>query len=304
MDKTMQHKFLKLITFSALIFLTCYAGVTRHDVDIQKHIELAKQKQFNCVGLVLRDTSSSGSSCVLISEKYVLSAAHCFIESDTRLDTFEVNGNIITVYVPINRKLVDADRISVNFNGQIVKCKKLLIHPNYLDSATKGSCDIAILELEEPIKNISVPKLNKQFDEVNSKVVGVGFGASGPANRPDLVAQKGLKIAGENVIDTLLGEEYLGKKTLLTCDFDHPKNEESNQYGSSVPLALKYICAGGDSGGGLFRRNGNDWELIGICATTSIEAIRLQKFGYYSQTMGFTRISALLPWIQNGTSAK
>jgi Trypsin len=303
MYKTMLHKFLKLTTFSLLIFLTCFAGVTRHDVNIKKHIDLAKQKQFDCVGHVLRDTTDNGS-CVLISEKYVLSAAHCFIESDTRLDTFEVNGNTITVYVPINRRLVDAKRITVNFNGQIVKCKKLLIHPNYLDSATKGSCDIAILELEEPIKNISVPKLNAQFDELNSKVVGVGFGASGPATRPDLVAQKGLKIAGENVIDTLLGEKYLDRETLLTCDFDHPKNRGANQYGSAKPLALEYICASGDSGGGLFRKNGNDWELIGICATTAIEATRFQKFGYYSQTMGFTRISALLPWIQNGTMAK
>ena len=176
-----------------------------------------------------------------------------------------------------------------------------MLHPNYLDSLTKGSCDIALLELEQPLKNMTSAKLNTAFDELNSNVVGVGYGASGPADRPDLVGLHNKKIAGENVIDRIGGQKYSGFETLLICDFDHPARKDCNKSGSTIPRPLEYICSGGDSGGGLFRKIRKKWELIGICSAAGTDIEQLIKTGYYGQTMEWTRISSFTKWVEELT---
>ena len=82
----MKHKTVIITTLSAMIFLTFFSGIIRHDVDEKIYLKLAAQKQFDCVGRIYKDTLASGS-CVLISDRFVLSAAHVFIDSDTRPDT-------------------------------------------------------------------------------------------------------------------------------------------------------------------------------------------------------------------------
>lgn len=290
------------MALSAVAFLTCFSGIIRHDVDEKEYLKLAEETQFDCVGRIFKDTSASGS-CVLISNRFVLSAAHVFIDTDTRPDTMEINGQTITVFTPYNERVTDVNKLTLVFNGQKVKVKKLTLHPNYLDSLTKGSCDIALIELEQPLKGISPAKLNDAFDELKSNVVGVGYGASGPADRPDLVDLLHKKIAGENVIDSIGGSELSGNGTILLCDFDHPTRDDCNKMGSSVPRPLEYISTGGDSGGGLFRKNGNDWELIGICggAGGGIDLAQFMKTYYYGQIMEWTRVAAFTEWIDEQT---
>ncbi|MBK9734639.1 MAG: trypsin-like serine protease [Saprospiraceae bacterium] len=292
----MKHYRLIISTFCVLAFFIFFSGIIRHDVNEKNYLSLATEKQFDCVGLIYKDTSASGS-CVLISDRFVLSAAHVFIDSDTRPDTMEFNGQIAVNYVNYNHRVTDVTKLYLMFNGQKVKVKNLLLHPNYLDSLTEGSCDIALLELEQPINNITPAKVNTAFDELNSNVVGVGYGASGPANRPDLVSQQNKKIAGENVTDSIGGQKYLGRETLLVCDFDHPTRKDCNKSGSTIPRPLEYICSGGDSGGGLFRQKNNTWELIGICAGSGVDINQLMKTGYYGQTMEWTRVSLFTNWL-------
>lgn len=292
----MKFKTLIIPTLSVIGFLTFFSGIIRHDVDEKAYLKLAEQKQFDCVGRIYKDTTASGS-CVLISDRFVLSAAHVFIDSDTRPDTMEFNGQTIVAYVTYNHRVTDVTEVYLVFKGQKVKVKSLMLHPNYLDSLTKGSCDLALLELEQPLKIIQPAKLNKSLDELNSDVVGVGFGASGPADRPDLVDTHNKKIAGENVVDSIGGQLYLGYQTLLFCDFDHPTKKDCNKLGSSTPRPLEYICSGGDSGGGLFRKNNKDWELIGICSGSGVDIEQLMKTGYYGQTMEWTRTSVFTKWI-------
>ena len=295
-EQSMKFKRLVFPFFGIVIFTTFFSGIIRHDVDEKAYLELAKKPQFDCVGQVFVDTIGSGS-CVLISDRFALSAAHGFIDFDTRPDTLSLNGHTIVSYVSYNERLTDISNLSLKFKEYKVKVRNVWIHPNYLDSLTKGSCDIAILELEKPIKEIVPAKLNNAFNELNSNVVGVGFGASGPADRPDLVKMHNKKIAGENVVDSIGGLTYLGLKTLLICDFDHPTRTDCNRIGSPVPRPLEYIVSGGDSGGGLFRLNNGKWELIGICSGTGTEVERLIKTGYYGQLMEWTRVSPFVNWI-------
>jgi secreted trypsin-like serine protease len=292
----MKYKFLITPAVGAISFLIFFSGIIRHDVDEKEYLELAAQKQFDCVGLVYKDTTASGS-CVLISNRYVLSAAHVYIDSDTRPDTLEFNGQTIVAYATYNHRVTEVSNLLLEFKGQKVKVKNIWLHPYYLDSLTKGSCDIALLELEKPLVNIKPAKLNTKFNELKSDVVGVGYGASGPADRPDLVGTFNKKIAGENVVDSIGGQIYQGYQTLLFCDFDHPNRNDCNKLGSPTPRPLEYITSGGDSGGGLFRKNNKNWELIGICSGAGTDIEQLMKTGYYGQIMEWTRTSVFKKWI-------
>lgn len=296
----MKYHSRKILTLSALTILTFFSGIIRHDVDEKNYLALAAERQFDCVGQVFKDTSASGS-CVLISDRFVLSAAHVFIDSDTRPQKMEFNGQTVVVFVPYNQRVTDVTKLHVVFDGLKYKVKNLTIHPSYLDSLTKGSCDIALIELEQPLKTISSANLESAFDELNADVVGVGYGASGTADRPDLVDLYSKKIAGENVIDSIAGSKYLGFETLLICDFDHPTRNDCNKLGSPTPRPLEYICSGGDSGGGLFRKEGEKWGLIGICSSTATDIDQLKETGYYGQLMQWTRVSAFKSWIDEQT---
>ncbi len=287
-----------------MLYLLFFSGVSRHDVKEEKYRELANKKQFDCVGQVFQSTDSTErGSCVLISDKYVLSATHVLIDGDTQTDSSQINDDqSIITYSRINDRVTDITKLYLVFKGQKVRIKRLILHPYYLDSLTKGSCDIAILELEKPLRAITPARLNTGFDELNSDVVGVGFGASGPANRPDLVGSFNKKIAGENVIDRIEGFLYHGVETKLMCDFDHPSRDDCNEMGDPKPRPLEYISSGGDSGGALFRKKGREWELLGICSGSGIDLDQFLKTFYYGQLMEWTRVSAFTKWIESETS--
>jgi hypothetical protein len=174
---------------------------------------------------------------------------------------------------------------------------KLTLHPRYLDSLTKGSCDIALLELEQPVTNITPANLNKGFDELHSKVVGVGYGYTGTGDKHELVKTSNKKIAGENEIDSLAGSTILGNATELLCDFDHPVRKDCNKMGSAQPRPLEYMCVGGDSGGGLFRYRSGGWELVGITGGLQTDIDQFLASAYYGQIMIWTRVSAFTNWI-------
>jgi secreted trypsin-like serine protease len=284
-------------TSSILVcFLVFFSGIIRRDVPEENYLRLAAKKQFNCVGKVFKDTTFR-ASCVLIGNRFVLSAAHVFVESDKHPETIDMNGTKITVLNHVNERLIDVGKISLEFMGQRVKAKKITLHPAYLDSLTKHSCDIAVIELEKPVQNITPAIINRNFDELNAEVVGVGYGSSGIADNPESVKNYRKKIAGQNVIDSIGGQKYLGHETMLIADFDHPTRKDCNKMGSPVPQPLEYCPSAGDSGGGLFRKNKKNWELIGVFSGTVIYFPQSRDLGYYGNTMEWTRVSAFSKWI-------
>src|SRR5262245_61834403 len=115
------------IVVSFFAFLIFFSGIIRDDVKEEKYLQFAHQKQFDCVGQVYKDSSASGS-CVLISDHYVLSAAHVFIEYDTRQDTITVNKMTVTTFVPYNQRVTDVTKLYLVFNGQKIKAKKIILH--------------------------------------------------------------------------------------------------------------------------------------------------------------------------------
>jgi hypothetical protein len=237
-------------------------------------------------------------SCVLTDKNHILTAAHIFIESDFRQDTLKLNGQTVIVNQPMNERVGDIQRYCLKFKGKKIQAEKLMIHPDYLLQRFKGPGDLAVVTLKDSITGIKPAVLNSEFDETGSKVVGVGYGANGIANDPKSVKQRGEKIAGENVIDSIGGENYLGKSAQLFCDFDCLNNKSCNKFGSPVPMGLEYLCSGGDSGGGLFRKKSDSWQLVGICSDSYTDIQQLMMTGYYGQIMGWARVSVFADWIK------
>lgn len=272
------------------------AGIYRHDVSEEEYLKFAKEQQFEPVGQFIYKDEIQGS-CVLIGNRCVLTAAHVMIESDYINDTVVTKESTTIYYNPVNNREMDAKFLKVKFGELTFNAKKITMHSTYMDEKSNEHFDIALIELEKPVMLIKPAKLNKKFDEAGSDVAGCGFGASGPADKPELVNFYDKKIAGQNVIDTVWGDKYNGKASLLVMDFDHPVRTDCNRYGSNIPKDLEYNTTGGDSGGGLFRKSNGYWELIGISSGSGTEMERLEKMGYYGHLGEWIRVSAFYDWI-------
>lgn len=248
----------------------------RDDVEEEKYTALAAQPQFDCVGKVRYSKDEHSSSCVLITSKWILSAAHVFDRSSKAAD------------------------YTFTFKGQTYTAKQIILDPQYsIDEYTLG-IDMALIELTQEIENIIPAKLYTGNKELNTKAVGVGYGASGIAYPPDKITRSDKKVAGENMIDSLGGkfDKGSGEYSLLMADFDHPKNTACNKMGSATPLPLEYMPTGGDSGGGLFIKKGDQWLLVGICKGWGVNVTELLKTGYYGQLYSWSRVTLRAQWIE------
>ena len=134
---------------------------------------------------------------------------------------------------------------------------------------------------------------------LNSIGTGIGYGYYCSADSPALISEQGIKLAGQNIIDSIGGEKIHNQPYLMFADFDSPDSTCTDccRMGSRVPLLAEYIPTGGDSGGGIFRDNGGKCELIGIGPGGGVDADVFQKPGYYGQTVEWRRVSVFYDWI-------
>jgi hypothetical protein len=222
---------------------------------------------------------------------------HVFIEQEFKPEIVNHNGKSYTVNNPVGAKTGDISAYGFQFKGKRYSGKKLHNRAEYFDHATKGSYDIVLIELAESVKGITPATLNTEFDELHAEVTGIGYGASGQADKTAAVGLFNKKIAGENIVDSIGGLKMQDEGTKLYCDFDAPHHKNCNKTGSDKPCALEYICSGGDSGGGLFRKTKTGWQLVGICAGSGVDIMQFQQTGYYGQIMAWTRVSVFADWI-------
>ena len=290
--------FVSLIAFSAAT-----GGIYRHDKPKSRYKVLAHQQQFDCVAQLFWNNTWQGS-CVLVGDRYVLSAAHCFMDYLTRQETIDQDGKRVMINQPYAEYVKDITRYFITFKGKKYRSKTVHIYPEYLDKNGAHNCDIALIELEQPVTGITPAALCTTFNELGSAMAGVGYGAHGIADQPEHIIATPEKLAGENTIDSICGFTLNGRQVSMLCDFDHPTNNSCNSIGSSSALPLEYIASGGDSGGGAFRKTSTGWELIGICGGTKYGGVDIQKLttkgiGYYGQTMEWQRVSVFAEWIKS-----
>ena len=310
-------KLLSLIPLVMIARITI-GGIYRHDVPEQKYKDLAAEKQFDCVGLVLSANHDPKGCCVLIGKRHVLSAAHVFVEYPKGNDTIYLDGQghktqklvaggqTMIVNQACGRRVGDPGAYFFRFNGTVYRAKSIKLYPSYLDSVEKSNgCrtpgDLALIELEDTVANIQPAIVNITGNELNAVVTGVGYGVSGIADKPEFVGPHMEKIAGQNVIDKISDYLVNGQPTMMSSDFDHPTRSDCNKMGSAVPMPLEYLCGGGDSGGGVFTQKGGRWMLAGIITggpDSGISIDQLVKTGYYGQVMQSLRLSVFYKWIE------
>ncbi|KAH8344574.1 hypothetical protein KR067_000246, partial [Drosophila pandora] len=170
----------------------------------------------------------------LISERFVLTAAHCI----------DFGGD------PPNQVRLGGDNLTLT-EGEDLRVRRVILHPEY-DSSTDYN-DIALLELETPAKSKLKPVcLWQQPELTNSQVTAIGYGQTSFAG---LSSAQLLKVRLQLVSNDI-------------CRFHYSSEQLSRG------LLDSQMCAGddsgerdtcqGDSGGPLIMRQGLVSYVVGI----------------------------------------
>lgn len=200
---------------------------------------------------------------VIINEKWVLSAAHCFDYTNTSIRT----SNLQTRYTLFG-KFAEKD-------PEIYKVVRVLKHPEYkIQDKGIPINDIALLELERPIpfnvkaQPICLPESTDKLNYEDLLVIGWGFTSKFGPSSPDLLE--------------------ISMKQSTDC-FNH-KSKNDDVHVCTIVENGKGFCDG-DSGGPLIERDHYHHTVVGIVSSSS-------GCGIDGKFNTFTRVANYLSWIR------
>jgi len=271
---------LRQYSVEATVFVcnaTAACGCSRNDADVRLRIVGGDTAVSHSWGwaVSLRDYSDE-SICggSILSPNYVLTAAHCVVDSVGIANLYSV--------------VVGADRLSSS-EGQKISLSRIIIHPSYNRKTNEN--DIALLYLSKPINladpNVAkmclpaVPELEQsRYPVVTKSIVAIGWGTTSQ---------------GGSVSDTL---RQVTVKTVASKDKTCKSTIRNDklQFCAAVSGGGKDTCQG-DSGGPIMYYSEADrvWVLAGVtsygrgCASPNYAGI-------------YTRVSAYIDWIKSNVN--
>jgi hypothetical protein len=285
-----------------LIFLwnLGFAGIVLDGKSKKQSKKYADKTEFNCIGKIFQNEIFVGS-CVLISNKIVLSAAHVFITHEFRTDTIQMNGQIVIANVPISNEIGDIHSYQLIFGNKKYKIEKIKMYEQYINAGYKGDADIALVELTESVSNVENANLANFISSINDTITSVGYGPLFTINESfaQSLYKKQIKNAGNNIIDSLGGEIIVDHPTKIYTDLDcnHLSNKKSNP--NDIAYNIEYLPTGGDSGGGLFEFRNGKYYLIGLCSGTFFDIKKQAQSGYCGQIGIYTSLLPFKLWISD-----
>ena len=243
--------FIKTIITATFLLTASRDIVMRHDVDEANYLALGVKYG----GSVVKLSAGNGT---LIRPTWIISAAH----------------------------VVNTDRIGneVTIDGTVYKFKQKIIHPEF--SKTRGGIgvDIALIELESPVKDHEMAKLYMKSDEVGKEIIfaGTGWAGTGDKGMADGATNKDRQLrAAQNRIEGTREDGY------IRFTFDAPE--------SGKALPLEGISGPGDSGGPALWFDGDQAYILGVSSHQDGKG-RGKPEGRYGVIEFYARVSQFSDW--------
>ena len=224
------------------------AGIMLESVPEASYVNYSNQSQFNAIGRF-----SSGGSGTLIASNWILTAAHVGVVVD-------------------NLNTANSSKFQIRGSGAEYTAVEKIVHPTYLTNGSNINYgfDIQLVRLSSNVDNVTPASIYRGSSETG--IIGsiTGFGAGGTSAGTSLPAAQR---AGTNFLDAVVSfgngpQGQVGaQNAMLIADFDSGDANFNTLTGfgsSNIATSLEYHLASGDSGGGVFIFESNQWFLAGV----------------------------------------
>ena len=274
------HSILAFVCAGLIGFSTLFGAISATNAAPQRRIVGGIESDPNAYPWMAGITDAGGSSpyCggTLVAPKWVLTAAHCFLNSDeTSVDTTK------SVDVILGRFDMAGQA------GEIIHVAEIIPHPSYYPSVS-DDYDITLLKLVRPSNQPVIALAGSDFsyslvaDGTPAKAIGWGNTSSVSSE--------------ESIYPDKLREVDLPIVSNITC--------QASAAPMNVTITQNMVCAGykegkkdsctGDSGGPLVIQGMQGWVQVGLTSFGyGINCADPDTYGVY------TRIPRLADWIEN-----